>query len=132
MGTPVSATGRGKVIFLGRKGGYGNVVEIRHGKHYSTLYGHLSGFAPKLHKGSRVEQGDLIGYVGSTGLATGPHLHYEFRVDGVHRDPLTVALPNAEPIPAEFRADFLALSRRLLAQLELTQDSGLALQGDED
>lgn len=131
-GTPVSATGRGKVVFLGRKGGYGNVVAIRHGKHYSTLYGHLSGFAPKLHNGSHVEQGDLIGYVGSTGLATGPHLHYEFRVDGVHRDPLTVALPNAEPIPAGLRADFLALSRRLVAQLELTQDSGLALHADDE
>ncbi|MFT4045815.1 MAG: peptidoglycan DD-metalloendopeptidase family protein [Solimonas sp.] len=99
IGTPVKATGDGIVDFVGVKGGYGNVVTIRHGAKYSTLYGHLSRFRAGLKVGQHVRQGQLIAYVGMTGLATGPHLHYEFRVNGVHQNPLTVALPRANPLP---------------------------------
>lgn len=96
-GTPVKTVGDGKVSFLGTKGGYGETLIIQHGlkqgKHYTTLYAHLSRFAPFLRTGNRVKQGQVIAYVGSSGLATAPHLHYEFHVDGIHRNPLTVALP---------------------------------------
>jgi murein DD-endopeptidase MepM/ murein hydrolase activator NlpD len=118
-GTPVKATGNGKIIFRGRKGGYGKVVIIRHGHRRTTLYGHLNNFNRKARLGSRVRQGQVIGYVGMTGLATGPHLHYEFRVDGVHRNPLTVKLPQAAPLPRKYRADFRRKTAPLLSQLEL-------------
>ncbi len=118
-GTPVRAAGDGKVIFRGRKGGYGKVVIIQHGQRYSTLYAHLNGFARGIRTGKRVRQGQTIGYVGSTGLATGPHLHYEFRVNGVHRNPLTVRLPQAAPLKKAYRDDFQRSARGLLAQLEL-------------
>lgn len=117
-GTPVKAAGDGKIVFRGRKGGYGNAIIIQHGSRYSTLYGHLSGFARGIHTGSHVRQGKIIGYVGMTGLATGPHLHYEFRVNGVHRNPLTVHLPDAAPLPARFQDDFRDTSEPLLAQLD--------------
>lgn len=97
-GTPVHSAGDGRVIFAGVKGGYGNTVEIQHGQRYTTLYAHLSKFPKGLKEGSRVSQGDVIGYVGSTGFATGPHLHYEFRVDGVHQDPQKVKLPGGHPL----------------------------------
>ena len=96
-GTPVHASGDGKVVFAGRNGGYGRTIILEHGKTYSTLYAHLNGFARGIRPGRRVVQGQTIGYVGSTGLSTGPHLHYEFRVRGVHRDPLSVKLPDAPP-----------------------------------
>ena len=118
IGTPVKATGDGKVVFVGRRGGYGNAIELQHGARYSTLYGHLSRFARSLHRGDHVHQGQIIGYVGMTGLATGPHLHYEFRVDGVHRNPLKVQFPDAAPISAKYKQDFMITSRRFLAQLE--------------
>ena len=117
-GTPVKAAGDGRVIFRGRKGGYGRTIIIQHGGRYSTLYAHLSGYRRGLRVGRRVKQGQVIGYVGSSGLATGPHLHYEFRVNGVHRNPLTVKLPNARPIARRFRDDFLLHARRLMAQLD--------------
>jgi murein DD-endopeptidase MepM/ murein hydrolase activator NlpD len=118
IGTPVKATGDGKVVFVGTRGGYGNAIELQHGARYSTLYGHLSHFARGLHRGDHVRQGQIIGYVGMTGLATGPHLHYEFRIDGVHRNPLKVQFPDAAPISAQYKQDFVVVSRRLLAQLE--------------
>lgn len=118
IGTPVKATGDGKVIFIGRRGGYGNAIVLKHGARYSTLYGHLSHFARGLHRGNHVRQGQIIGYVGMTGLATGPHLHYEFRIDGVHRNPLKVHFPSAAPISAKFKQDFMIHSRRFLAQLD--------------
>jgi len=124
-GTPVKATGDGKVIFAGRKGGYGKTIMLRHGSTYTTVYAHLSRIA--VPSGRRVEQGQTIGYVGSTGLATGPHLHYEFRVRGVHRDPLTVSLPEAEPIPEEHREAFLEATRPLVAQLDLLSRTSLAV-----
>jgi len=105
-GTPVRATGSGKVRFAGTQGGYGSVVEVQHQGVLSTLYAHLSRIAPQVRAGARVGQGDVIGYVGQTGWATGPHLHYEFRVANGQRDPLTVALPSGEPLAATQRAAF--------------------------
>ncbi len=118
-GTPIKAAGDGKVIFRGKKGGYGNAVIIQHGQTYTTLYGHLSKFNKSAKRGSKVKQGQVIGYVGQTGLATGPHLHYEFRVNGVHRNPLTVKLPAAEPIAEKYRDDFIFKSQPLISKLEL-------------
>ena len=117
-GTPVKATGNGKVVFRGKKGGYGNVIFLRHGGKYTTVYGHLSRFAKGLKRGSKVKQGQVIGYVGSTGLATGPHLHYEFRINGVHRNPLTVKLPKTLRLPKQEMARFLLQTRPLIAQLD--------------
>jgi len=125
-GTPIKASGDGKLLFVGRKGGYGKTVIIQHGGKYSTLYAHMSRIKPGMRRGKRVRQGQTIGYVGSTGRSTGPHLHYEFRVNGVHRNPLTVRLPDAAPIRAEYRADFLAKSRGLVAMLDVLQRSTVA------
>ncbi len=105
-GTPVQASGDGTIVFHGRKKSYGNVVIIRHGGGYSTLSAHLQKFKKGQRKSSRVKQGNVIGYVGSTGYATGPHLHYEFRVNGVHKDPLRVHLPAALPLPKQERKLF--------------------------
>jgi len=105
-GTKVMVTADGIVSFVGQQGGYGNVVIVNHQGRYTTLYGHLSRFANGLRQGQRVTQGALIAYVGSTGLATGPHLHYEFKIDGQHRDPLRVALPDARPINAVQKVQF--------------------------
>jgi murein DD-endopeptidase MepM/ murein hydrolase activator NlpD len=118
-GTPIKASGDGKIIYRGTKGGYGKTVIIQHGQTYTTLYAHLSLYNKKAKTGRRVKQGQIIGYVGKTGLATGPHLHYEFRVNGVHRNPLTVKLPAAQPIAKRYRDDFLMKIQPLLAKLEL-------------
>jgi murein DD-endopeptidase MepM/ murein hydrolase activator NlpD len=117
-GTPVRATGDGVVAYAGRKGGYGNALILQHGKSYRTLYGHLSRFAPGMRAGRRVRQGELIAFVGATGWATGPHLHYEFQVNGVHKDPLRVALPPAPEVPAAELARFRALASPTLAELD--------------
>ncbi len=122
-GTPIKATGDGKVAFIGRKGGYGRVIVLKHGSRYSTVYAHLSRYRKGLRKGSRVRQGQIIGYVGMSGLATGPHLHYEFRVNGVHRNPLTVRLPDAAPLDHRLMARFRERAEPLLAQLDLLQSS---------
>jgi murein DD-endopeptidase MepM/ murein hydrolase activator NlpD len=116
-GTPVRAAGDAKVRFVGRRGGYGNVIELSHTNGIATVYGHLSRFAKSARVGQRVSQGEIIGYVGSSGLATGPHLHYEYRAHGVHKNPQTVALPDAAPIVPEWRADFESQSQPLLATL---------------
>ena len=116
-GTPIKAAGDGKVIFRGRKGGYGNAVIVQHGGNITTLYAHMSNFARKSRLGSRVKQGQIIGYVGSTGLATAAHLHYEYRLNGVHRNPRTVQLPQAEPISDKYREKFLAQAEPLLKEL---------------
>lgn len=126
IGTPVRATGDGKVAFKGRKGGYGNVVILQHGQRYRTLYGHLNGFARGLRTGQRVRQGQTIAYVGQSGLATGPHLHYEFQVDGIHKDPLKVAFPHAEPVPAGELPAFQASAQSLLALLDERNPTQLA------
>ncbi len=117
-GTRVLATADGHVISAGYRGGYGNAVEIRHGS-ITTLYAHLSGFAGGIRAGARVRQGDPIGYVGSTGYATGPHLHYEFKIGGVHQDPLRVALPKAEPVPARLRSQFQQVANQARATIDL-------------
>jgi murein DD-endopeptidase MepM/ murein hydrolase activator NlpD len=116
-GSPIRATGDGKVSFRGVQGGYGNTIVLQHGGNITTLYGHLSRFGTA-RAGARVNQGDIIGYVGQSGLATGPHLHYEYRVNGAHRNPRTVALPPADPIPPELQTEFLAATESLWRQLD--------------
>ncbi|MGQ0658368.1 MAG: M23 family metallopeptidase [Chromatiales bacterium] len=123
-GTPVRATGDGQVTLAGWQEGYGRVVMLQHPGGYTTVYGHLSRFAKAIRQGGRVQQGEVIGYVGRSGLATGPHLHYEFRVNGVHRDPLKAALPNALPVSKEKLPDFKATTQTALAMLN--QATGLA------
>jgi murein DD-endopeptidase MepM/ murein hydrolase activator NlpD len=118
-GTRIKAAGDGRVAFMGKKGGYGNVVILNHPNGISTVYGHLSRFSDAIRKGDAVNQGDIIGYVGMTGLATGPHLHYEFLVNGNHRDPMKVALPNSVPINDNFKSEFNAHSLTMLAKLEM-------------
>jgi len=127
-GTPIRAAGDGKVVFRGWKSGYGNFVMIQHNKEISTAYGHLSRFAG-VRNGERVHQGQTIGYVGMTGLATGPHLHYEFRVGGKHRNPLTVTLPPPEPLPATQLAQFRQKSAPMLARLKNLDRIQLARAG---
>jgi murein DD-endopeptidase MepM/ murein hydrolase activator NlpD len=118
IGTPVRAAGGGRVAFVGVKGGYGNVIEIIHPGGVRTVYGHLSRFSRGLRAGTVVEQGRVIGHVGMTGLATGPHLHYEYLQNGVHKDPQKVPLPKAEPIPAQHMAAFRAYADPLWAGLD--------------
>jgi murein DD-endopeptidase MepM/ murein hydrolase activator NlpD len=126
-GTRVKATGDGVVEFAGRHaGGYGNLVVLRHQSKYTTWYGHLSGFAQGVRKGARVAQGSVIGYVGATGLATGPHLHYEFRINDVHQNPLRVVLPEAPPIGTEQKAAFAAAVAPLAQRLTLLRDTQIA------
>ncbi len=124
-GTPIRAAGDGKISFRGVNGGYGNTVILQHGGNITTLYAHMSRFAdPRL--GARVRQGQTIGYVGQSGLATGPHLHYEYRINGVHRNPRTVPLPPADPVPEAFRSDFETISAGLWRQLDLYRSAQLA------
>lgn len=125
-GTKVKVTSDGIVSSIGKQSGYGNVVTINHQGRFSTVYGHLSRYAKGLHQGQRVAQGDVIGYVGMTGLATGPHLHYEFRVDGQQRDPLRVALPNALPVDAANKMAFQSVASDFLARLNLLRNTNLA------
>lgn len=126
-GTRVRAVGDAVVDFAGRQGGYGNVVILRHHGQYTTIYAHLSGFAPGVRKGSRVSQGDAIGFVGQTGWATGPHLHYEFRIAGEARNPLSIAMPAALPVPEHAMAAFRRHAEPLVARLDLMKQSNLAL-----
>ncbi len=130
-GTPVKTTGNGRIVFRGRKGGYGRTIIVKHGQKYTTLYAHLSRFKKGLKTGSRVKQGQIIGYVGKSGLATGPHLHYEFRINGVHRNPLTVKLPNAQPINKSLLAEFKNQTAPLLAQLNKAKASHLLAQNQQ-
>jgi murein DD-endopeptidase MepM/ murein hydrolase activator NlpD len=116
-GTPVIAAGSGKVIFKGWKGGYGNTVILQHAGNVTTLYGHLSRFSKAARYGARVDQGDVIGTVGATGLATAPHLHFEYRKNGVHLDPRKVLLPDAEPLQGQQLVAFRQQSQPLLQSL---------------
>ena len=125
-GTPIKAAGDGKVIFRGTKSGYGKCVILQHGGNITTLYAHMSNFNVNVRIGTRVRQGQTIGYVGKTGLATANHLHYEYRVNGVHRNPRTVALPDAEPIAAEYREQFIAQAGPILEELEQFKRTRLA------
>ncbi|AWN15910.1 OapA family protein [Salinisphaera sp. LB1] len=122
-GAPIHATGDGRIIFRGRRGGYGNVVIIRHNRHITMRFAHMSRFARGLHVGSRVREGQTIGYVGMTGLATGPHVHYEFRVDGRPRNPQTVPLPGAPPLQGHQLAAFKARDAALIAKLDDMTDN---------
>jgi len=128
-GTPIRAAGDGRITFRGWKSGYGNFVIVQHNAHISTAYGHMSRFASEK-VGQHVSQGQVIGYVGMTGLATGPHLHYEFRVDGDHRNPLTVTLPPPEPLPAAQLAQFRQQSAPMLAKLRMVDGLQLARAGN--
>lgn len=125
-GTPARATADGTVAFIGKQNGFGNLIILQHQGKYSTAYGHLSGFAKGLRPGSRVAQGSAIGFVGMTGLATGPHLHYEFRVAGVQRNPFSIPLPSALPVAAQHKKDFQMAAKPLLARLELLHGTNLA------
>ena len=126
IGTRVRATGDAVVEFVGVKGGYGNAVVLRHRGQYSTVYAHLSRFPTGLHRGQRIAQGDTVGFVGQTGWATGPHLHYEFLVAGQARNPLSIALPSANPVPADKLAEFTTQVAPLLARLELIANGEVA------
>ncbi len=118
-GTRIKAAGDGVVAFMGKKGGYGNVVVLNHPNGISTVYGHMSRFSDAIRKGDTVNQADIIGYVGMTGMATGPHLHYEFLVNGSHRDPMKITLPTSVPMDANFKTAFHAQSIQLMAKLAL-------------
>jgi murein DD-endopeptidase MepM/ murein hydrolase activator NlpD len=117
-GTPVRATADGVVVEAGRNGGYGNLIELRHANGIQTRYGHLSRFAAGLHVGQHVNQEQIIGYVGATGLATGPHLHYEFRVNGRATNPQRKDAGAGEPVPSKLKSQFDDLRAQLLAELE--------------
>ena len=128
-GTPVRAAGDGRIVARGANGSYGNRVEIQHGGGITTLYAHLNSYG-QFRVGDRVSQGDLIGFVGMTGGATGPHLHYEYRLNGVHLNPRTVDLPEAEPIAQQYLADFETSTASLWRQLDLYQGTLFAHGGD--
>ena len=121
-GTPVRTTGDGTVVFADKKGGYGNLVEIKHTEDYSTRYAHLNKFHSKIKVGGKVKQSETIGYVGRTGTATGDHLHYEFRVNGKHTNPLTVKLPNAKPIHENDKDSYGLYAEKILADLKNYQN----------
>ena len=125
-GTRVKATADGVVESASRHSAYGNVIVLRHQSKFTTWYAHLSGFAKGLRKGQRVAQGNVIGYVGATGLATGPHLHYEFRINGEHQNPLRVAMPEAPPITLEQKPKFEQNTRQYAQRLDLLRGTSLA------
>lgn len=129
-GTPIKVAGDGKIIKKTNSKSYGKVVMVQHGERYTTVYAHMNSFAKGASVGKRVKQGQVIGFVGSTGFATGPHLHYEFRVNGVHRNPLTVKLPDAEPINPAYKKDFIDQSQPLLSMLRLMGSTQLAELGE--
>lgn len=136
-GTPIKATGDGRVVVLEKQRGYGNVVVVQHGSGITTLYAHMNNFRKGIRIGSKVRQGDVIGYVGSTGLATGPHLHFEFRVNGAPKNPVTVALPVARPVPKKERPQFANIATTLVSQLnreanahQLVMNNGKDSQSD--
>ena len=125
-GTPIRAAGDGKVVLAGRKGGYGNTVILRHGNSYKTLYAHMQGFAKGIRNGAAVKQGQVIGYIGTTGLSTGPHLHYEFQINGRHVDPLAQKKLMADPIANAEKAKFMKISQPLMARMDQEKSTALA------
>lgn len=133
-GTPIKAAGDGRVSFAGWQGGYGRTVILQHGDNITTLYAHMSRLGSGISQGARVRQGQTIGYVGATGMATGPHLHYEFRLNGVARNSRTVKLPDANPIPEAEMARFQSHTGQLVARLNNTEGSirQIALAESED
>jgi murein DD-endopeptidase MepM/ murein hydrolase activator NlpD len=119
IGTPIQATGDGRIEIIGSQNGYGNMIKIKHNKSFSTIYGHMLKFQKGLSRGSYVRRGQVIGYVGQTGLASGPHCHYEVHVNNQARNPATVSLPRGEPVNRRELARFKANTNSLLAQLKL-------------
>ena len=132
IGTPIQATGDGVIAVIDRHNGYGNMIKIKHDKKFSTVYGHMLRFQKGLSKGSRVKRGQVIGYVGQTGLATGPHCHYELHVNNQPRNPTTIGLPTAAPVPAREMASFKAKSRALFARLKVIEKSAIASTGKKN
>lgn len=132
-GTPIKAAGNGRVQFAGWKGGYGRTVVLKHGDNITTLYAHMSRLGKGIKNGTRVKQGDTIGHVGSSGMVTGPHLHYEFRVNGSPRNSRTVKLPDAKPVPQSEMARFQKFANQQVAKFELFRQDyqQLALAADE-
>lgn len=126
IGSRVRSTADGEVKAVGWQNGYGNTIVIQHSKGFSTLYGHLSGFANGLRPGDHVAQGEVIGFVGMTGLSTGPHLHYEFHVNGVHVDPARFAAQQREDVPSSLRGTFTEATRDSLSLLSSLRDVGRA------
>lgn len=118
-GTPIRAAADGTIDAIGYHGGYGNMIVLKHWAPYSTAYGHMSRFASGMHKGSKVHQGDVIGYVGTTGMSTGPHLHYEFRVNNVQRNPMSIDMPNAQPLTTAELQKFRAVKEDVLHRFAL-------------
>jgi murein DD-endopeptidase MepM/ murein hydrolase activator NlpD len=127
IGTPIKATADGIVSSVGWENGYGNVIKVNHqGGHYNTVYGHMSKFASGIRSGQHVRQGQIIGYVGMTGLASGPHLHYEFKIDGKQHNPLSVALPSAQPVSNAYKTAFQSVASDFVARLNLLRNTNLA------
>ncbi|HEU4856265.1 MAG TPA: peptidoglycan DD-metalloendopeptidase family protein [Rhodanobacteraceae bacterium] len=122
-GTPIHAAGDGTIVFRGTKHGYGNFIAIKNTPEYTTAYGHMSRFAPGLHVGSHVTQGEVIGYVGQTGFATGPHLHYEVRVDGKPENPLTVTMPQPQPLSGKLMLAFKNQTAPLVARIQMIDNA---------
>lgn len=123
-GTPIRSAADGTIDFVGWKNGYGNFILIKHWGAYSTAYGHMSRFASGIKNGTKVKQGDVIGYVGSTGVSTGPHLHYEFRINGVQRDPRQVEMPNIQPLTASEMEKFRVVVADMRHRFSLMNPSG--------
>lgn len=130
-GTPIMAAGDARVQFIGQQRGYGNVVILNHGKGYRTLYGHMSRFG-KIKAGQKINQGTVIGYVGMTGLATGPHLHYEFQVNGQHRNPLSITMPPPEPLRGKDLIAFRTQTAPLIAQIQQYEKRFYAITNKHD
>jgi murein DD-endopeptidase MepM/ murein hydrolase activator NlpD len=126
-GTPIRATADGTIDFAGRKGGYGNFIEIKHWASYTTAYAHLSRFAKGIKRGTKVRQGDLIGYVGSTGWSTGPHLHYEFRVANQARNPMTIKVVAQAPLSPTEKARFQMAAADMTHRFALLRPTGTAM-----
>ena len=125
-GTPIRAIADSVVSFVGNQGGYGNLIVLNHQGSYSSAYGHLARFGKGIRRGTRVNQGQVIGHVGATGLATGPHLHYEFRVNGVQKNPLALKLPTSYPLDARSKGPFVAKAQSLVQRLDLLRSTNLA------
>lgn len=126
IGTPIHATGNGRIQIIAHQNGYGNMIKINHSKMYASIYGHLLRFEKGLSKGDYVKRGQVIGYVGQSGLATGPHCHYEFHLNQQPQNPTTIKLPRAESISAHDIASFHSEANRMLASLKLFEAGHLA------